>query len=54
MCRSAYARYENGSRPLPCNVLIKLALYYGTTTDYILCLTDIRENKINEKTDCKD
>lgn len=53
MCRSAYTRYENGSRPLPCDVLIRLALYYGTTTDYILCLTDCEENKVNKKTDCK-
>ena len=34
--RSAYTRYENGSRELPCSVLIKLAEYYEVTTDYIL------------------
>lgn len=34
--RSCYTRYETGSRELPCNILIKLAEYYETTTDNIL------------------
>lgn len=34
--RSAYTRYETGSRELPCSVLIKLAEYYGISTDFIL------------------
>ena len=44
--RSAYTRYENGSRNLPCEVLIALAVFHGTTTDYILGLTDKQKNGV--------
>ncbi|MBE7018639.1 MAG: helix-turn-helix transcriptional regulator [Ruminococcaceae bacterium] len=36
----AYSRYELGTRDIPTEVLIKLAKYYRTTTDYILGLSD--------------
>lgn len=36
----AYSRYELGTRDIPTEVLIALAKYYHTTTDYILGLTD--------------
>lgn len=35
-----YRRYEKGDREIPVWAVIKLAEYYGTTTDYILGLTD--------------
>ena len=35
-----YYRYESGSRDLPCELLILLAEFYNTSTDYILGLTD--------------
>ena len=35
-----YYRYESGSRDLPCELLILLAKFYNTSTDYILGLTD--------------
>ena len=38
--QSTYSQYENGQRQLPLEILIKLALYFGTSTDYILELTD--------------
>ncbi len=38
--RTAYSKYENGIRKLPCDILIKLAELYGTSTDYILGLSD--------------
>ena len=38
--RVVYARYEKGHREIPVSMLIKLAELYGTTTDYILGLTD--------------
>ncbi len=38
--RIVYARYEKGQREIPVSMLIKLAELYGTTTDYILGLTD--------------
>ncbi len=38
----AYSRYELGTRDIPTQVLISLAKYYKTSTDYILGLTDKR------------
>ncbi len=38
----AYSRYELGMRDIPTQVLISLAKYYKTSTDYILGLTDKR------------
>lgn len=38
--QNTYSQYENGQRQLPIEVLIALAKYYRTSTDYILCLTD--------------
>ncbi len=38
--QNTYSQYETGQRQLPIDVLIKLAKYYGVTTDYILGLTD--------------
>ena len=35
-----YSRYELGKRDIPTDVLIKLAKFYNTTTDYLLGLTD--------------
>ncbi len=43
--RSTYAKYENGSRQLPVDILIKLSVYFETSTDYILCLTENQTNK---------
>lgn len=38
-----YSRYESGKRDLPTEMLIKLADYYGITTDYILGRTDKKD-----------
>ena len=38
--QNTYSQYENGQRQLPIDVLIALAKYYGTSTDYLLGLTD--------------
>lgn len=35
-----YRRYEKGIREIPLWALIRLADFYGTSTDYILGLTD--------------
>ena len=35
-----YSNYETGKRDIPTEVLIKLAQFYQTSTDYILGLTD--------------
>ena len=36
----AYSRYELGKRDIPTDVLVALAKFYNTSTDYILGLTD--------------
>lgn len=36
----AYSYYEIGRRDIPTEVLIKLAKYYGCTTDYLLGLSN--------------
>ena len=41
--QNTYSQYENGQRQLPLEVLIALARYYKTSTDYILGLTDERK-----------
>ena len=43
--RQVYARYERGLREIPVSMLIKLAEYYKTSTDYILGLTDDPKTK---------
>jgi len=39
----SYSHYELGKRDIPTDVLIKLARFYGTSTDYLLGLTEVRE-----------
>ena len=41
--QNTYSQYENGQRQLPIEMLIALARYYETSTDYILELTDIKK-----------
>ena len=41
--QNTYSQYENGKRQLPIDVLIRLARFYGVTTDYILELSDTNE-----------
>lgn len=38
--QTMYARYERGANELPIRHLLKLADYYGVSTDYILGRTD--------------
>ena len=38
-----YSRYELGTRDIPTDVLIALAKFHNTSTDYLLGLTDHRE-----------
>lgn len=41
--QNTYSQYETGQRQLPLELLVALAIYYHTSTDYILELTDQRE-----------
>ena len=38
--QQVYSNYELGQRDLPTALLIRLAQYYGVTTDYILGLSE--------------
>ncbi len=38
--QTTYSRYESGSLDIPSGSLIALALFYGTSVDYLLGLTD--------------
>ena len=38
--QNTYSQYENGQRQIPIDALIALAVFYKTSTDYILGLTD--------------
>lgn len=38
--QQVYSNYELGQRDIPTPILIALAKYHNTTTDYILGLTD--------------
>ncbi|MCQ2416604.1 MAG: helix-turn-helix domain-containing protein [Oscillospiraceae bacterium] len=38
--QSLYSKYERGLRIVPVEIIMKLAQYYETTTDYILGLTE--------------
>ncbi len=38
--RSAYSAYENGANAYPLSILSRLAIFYGTSVDYLIELTD--------------
>ena len=39
----SYAHYELGKRDIPTDVLSNLSLFYKTSTDYLLGLTDTKK-----------
>lgn len=41
--QNTYSQYENGHRQLPLDLLIKLAVFFETSTDYILEVTDVKK-----------
>ena len=41
-----YSNYELGKREIPTSVLIQLAKFYNTSTDYLLDLTNRRQSEI--------
>ena len=40
--QSLYSKYERGEREIPLALIIKLALLYETSIDYLVGLTDAR------------
>ncbi len=43
MSQNGYSYYENEKLDIPTSILNKLADYYGTSIDYLLCRTDERK-----------
>lgn len=48
--QNTYSQYENGQRQIPIDALIQLAVYFETSVDYLLELTDIRKPYPRNKT----
>ena len=48
MSQTGYSKYETGANDIPTSILIKLALFYETSTDYILGLTNDKQRKIDK------
>ena len=42
MSQTGYSKYETGENSIPVDVVVKLADFYRTTTDYLLGRTDKR------------
>ena len=42
MSQTGYSKYETGENDIPTAVLIKLADFYQTSTDYLLNRTDVK------------
>lgn len=51
MSQTGYNQYEIGKNDIPTKILIELAEFYNTSTDYILGITDERKPypRINKK-----
>ena len=40
--QNTYSQYENGKRQIPIKTLVKIAIFYNVSVDYILGLTDVK------------
>lgn len=40
MSQTGYSQYETETNDIPTEILKKLAIFYNTSIDYILCLTN--------------
>ncbi len=48
MCdQSLYSKYERNVRSLPLESAVRLAKYYGVSLDYLVGLTEMKENTDN-------
>ena len=45
MSQTGYSKYETEENDIPTDILKKLALFYETSTDYILGLTNEKSSK---------
>ena len=44
--QQVYSNYELGQRDIPTDILIKLAEYYGVSTDFLLGLTENKNRNV--------
>ena len=51
MSQTGYSAYETGKNDIPTLILRKLADYYNTSIDYLLCRTDNRKPYSKSKID---
>lgn len=42
--RSTYSAYENGANAPPIEILVRLSVIYGTSIDYLIGVTDVKES----------
>ena len=42
--QNTYSQYENGHRQIPLELLVASAEFYGTSLDYIVGLTDVKNH----------
>ncbi|MBQ2922013.1 MAG: helix-turn-helix transcriptional regulator [Tyzzerella sp.] len=49
--REVYRRYEKGTRQIPIDFLMKLALFYNVSIDYIVGITDNKQPYTRNKFD---
>lgn len=54
MSQTGYSQYEIGKNDIPTKILIKLALFYHVSVDYILGLTDDMRPYSRTRTNLKD
>ena len=47
MSQTGYSKYETGENDIPTQVLVKLARFYHTSSDYILGVTNKRDPLLN-------
>ena len=54
MSQTGYSQYETETNDIPTEILKKLALFYNTSIDYLLCLTNKKEPYPRGKGNVKD
>ena len=40
--QNTYSQYENGQRQIPLSALVKVALFFNTSIDYIVGITNVK------------
>ncbi len=48
MSQTGYSKYETGENQIPLAVMTRLALLYGTSVDYLLEMTSVKEPYLSE------